>query len=429
MEGEVFTYAHDQLGHMGFDRTYQRISTKFYIFNIGKKLRSFLYHCHQCRVSSTPRHMPHGSLRPIPAPPYLFHTITIDFILALPRSTPDLFDCTLTVTDKLSKSITIIPGKVNWSASQWRNALIRHLLFILWGVPRAIISDRDRKFVSEVWRGMMDKLGVKFTVQHCLASTNRLGKAKWPRTITHITTALSNSTSQGTGVMATMVMYGARIKEPLDIASDAIVELLDVPRQPALPREVAEPVYPVKPANDCKYKPALIEAIDAIKFASMFMKRRYDKKHKPVFFKVGDFVSLRLHRGYNIPGFSERNTKIEQQFSGPFRIIEKIGRLAYRLELPPAMKIHPVISVAHLEPAPNPSADTFERPVARNLLLNPDLVPDKILRMRTLQRRNGGHMTEFLIRFRGRTAEWDQWLLDRKVPIELRTAYLRDQTE
>lgn len=58
MEGEVFSNAHDQLGHLGYDRTQERLSSNFYIFDIGKKLRTFLYHCHQCRVSSTPRHLP-----------------------------------------------------------------------------------------------------------------------------------------------------------------------------------------------------------------------------------------------------------------------------------------------------------------------------------------------------------------------------------
>lgn len=128
----------------------------------------------------------------------------------------------------------------------------------------------------------------------------------------------------------------------------------------------------------------------------MFMKRHYDSKHKPIFFNIGDYISLRLHRGYNIPGLSERNVKIEQQFAGPFKIIERVGQLAYRLELPPAMKVHPVISIAHLEPAisiahlepvPNPSADSFERQFARNILQNPDLVPEQILRKRIIRRR------------------------------------------
>ena len=40
-------------------------------------------------------------------------------------------------------------------------------------------------------------------------------------------------------------------------------------------------------------------------------------------------------------------------------VAERVGRLAYRFDLPPTWEIHPVISTQHLEPAPNP--DPFGR--------------------------------------------------------------------
>lgn len=69
LESDFFSYAHDQLGHGGYERTHERIAANFYIFNISKKLRSYLHHCHQCRVLSTPRHQPYGTLQPILTPP------------------------------------------------------------------------------------------------------------------------------------------------------------------------------------------------------------------------------------------------------------------------------------------------------------------------------------------------------------------------
>ena len=48
----------------------------------------------------------------------------------------------------------------------------------------------------------------------------------------------------------------------------------------------------------------------------MRMKEYYDRKHKPMFFKEGDFVHLRLHRGYQMAGVQSR--KLSQQFAGPF---------------------------------------------------------------------------------------------------------------
>ncbi|KAI0993301.1 hypothetical protein K3495_g14883 [Podosphaera aphanis] len=229
-------------------------------------------------------------------------------------------------------------------------------------------------------------------------------------------------------------MYGIRIKEPLDIAGDDLIKMVEeVNRETNLSNEATpeivnsgadqEQAYPAEPQAE-SVRPVLVEVADAIKMAAMYMKEQYDKKHKPVFFKVGDFVALRLHRGYNVPGLAERNTKILQQYAGPFKVIERIGRLAYRIELPPSMSaIHPVISVAHLEPAHNPADDPFNRPHAEKLNLNPTLVPEKILRMRELRRRNGGKMTQYLIRFAGRGVEYDQWILGKDLPENIMSRF------
>ena len=91
----------------------------------------------------------------------------------------------------------------------------------------------------------------------------------------------------------------------------------------------------------------------------MQVKFYYDEKWVPQFFAVDDEVLLQLHRGYKLPGIVNR--KIERQFVRLFKVIERIGRLAYRLELPPMWKIHDVVSIAHLEPAT--SNDPYDRPV------------------------------------------------------------------
>jgi hypothetical protein len=96
----------------------------------------------------------------------------------------------------------------------------------------------------------------------------------------------------------------------------------------------------------------------SLDFASSARKERYDKKHKQVFFTKDQMIYLKLHKGY-LPG--NPNKKITEQITGPFRIKRCVGLLAYELELPPQWKILPVISVAHLHPAPA-EPDPFNRP-------------------------------------------------------------------
>lgn len=73
-----------------------------------------------------------------------------------------------------------------------------------------------------------------------------------------------------------MVIYGFRIKESLDIVSKIIIELLEIsfsqPGSGKVFAAVPKIVYPMELVKESKYKLALIEAINAIKFVVMFIK-------------------------------------------------------------------------------------------------------------------------------------------------------------
>lgn len=45
---------------------------------------------------------------------------------------------------------------------------------------------------------------------------------------------------------------------------------------------------------------ARTNAADVISFALFNQKEQYDKKHQPLFLKVGDWAILKLHKGYSI---------------------------------------------------------------------------------------------------------------------------------
>lgn len=212
----------------------------------------------------------------------------------------------------------------------------------------------------------------------------------WPDVLTQLCATLCNSTSRETGQTATTWIFGSRTRKPLDVAVDSIVKLGNDQNSRNSIRASSVPVYLVAPTATAKYKLALVEAIDVIKFAAVYMKQQCDAKHEAFFYNFGDFVTLRLHRGYIVPGLKDTNVKIEQQFAGLFRVLERVGRLAYRIEILPAMKMYPVISMAYLEPAPNPMDDPYRRPFSQAIIENLELVPEKLLRKRTQRRQGGG---------------------------------------
>ena len=91
---------------------------------------------------------------------------------------------------------------------------------------------------------------------------------------------------------------------------------------------------------------ARADATKAISFALLNQKLAYDCRHQLLFMKVGEWALLWLHKGYSIPATAGVTKKLTQQYVGPFRIMKKVGRLAYKLDVPPDWRIHPVFSVA-----------------------------------------------------------------------------------
>ena len=86
--------------------------------------------------------------------------------------------------------------------------------------------------------------------------------------------------------------------------------------------------------------------------AQEHMKHQADKGHSERVFSVGDKVFLKLQPYVQSSLLCRANHKLSFRFFGPFNILEKIGPVAYKLELPPSSSIHTVFHVSQLKPSP-----------------------------------------------------------------------------
>lgn len=346
LEKEIFELAHDRQHHGGFHRTYDRVASSLYLRHLSKHLRTYIDHCPECELNQTKRHKPYGSMVPIDRPGIPFHTITMDFVVALPVTT-DGCDSLLTVTDKFSKRVLVLPGRTTYNAGEWADILLAALIGQSWGIPLATISDRDSKFMSDFWQALFQRLGVEIlasTAYHPQTDgqserTNQTVEialryfitanpgVDWTLVLPYLQGSLNNSKNQSTGLSPNEILYGFNVRDTLGMLSHADLPPEDFSRLRQMKREQAE---------------------DALAFANILAKSYYDSSHKPINIPKGSMMYLRLHHGYKIPGLT--NHKLHNQRVGPFKVLEKIGKLAYLLELPPVMRMHPVVSVAQLEP-------------------------------------------------------------------------------
>ena len=73
-----------------------------------------------------------------------------------------------------------------------------------------------------------------------------------------------------------------------------------------------------------------------------------DKKRQPISFEVGDSVSLQVSSWKGLIRFGRRG-KLSPRFIGPFKVLQRIGNQAYKLELPEELEgIHNTFHVWYL---------------------------------------------------------------------------------
>jgi hypothetical protein len=95
-----------------------------------------------------------------------------------------------------------------------------------------------------------------------------------------------------------------------------------------------------------------------MKAAQSHQKSYADKRRRPLEFQVGDYVYLKVTPMKKRFGIKK---KLASRFVGPYRIVEKNGPVAYKLQLPEAMSsIFPVFHVSQLKKCLRVSEERIE---------------------------------------------------------------------
>lgn len=310
MEQSVIRTYHDEVGHVGENKTCELISRTYWFPSMKQKIKQYILNCLKCISYSPIYGKCEGFLNSIPKGNLPFQTIHIDHYGPLEK-TRFQHKYILLVIDSFTKYVKIYPCTTTQT-----KPVIKHLLsyFNHYSRPLRIISDRGTSFTSNEFKDFV----TENSIQHVLIATGvprANGQAevinrsinsicsklshdlnKWDEILNKVEFAINNTVNRSTGYTPSMLLFGINQRGQVYDNLREFLEGQDNPdRNLVLVRE---------------------EASTNIIKSQEYNKYLYDKKHKVSHgYKVGDYVMV-----VNTDVSAGINKKLIPKYRGPYVI-------------------------------------------------------------------------------------------------------------
>ena len=321
-----------------------------------RDIRQVVSTCPICQKIKHTRHLPYGLLQPIPIPTHPFEVVTMDFIGELPRSNG--YDSIFVLVCKLTKYAFFIPCNTNLTekkaAQLFFDKIVTHV-----GLPKQIISDRDTRWRNLFWREVCESMGSKRalttayhpqadgqteilnqTLEVAIHAFINKDKNNWATLLPYLAFAYNTTPHTATKYPPSFLLYRFHPCSPFNLLTQesSIGRPNEYQFNAPDTQQFTEEITTVR-----------LAARDALRLAQLRFENSYNKNHIYVPYEPGDKVLVNIH-SLQLLESKGPGAKFTRRYDGPFEVTEHVSPVAYRIRLPHSYGIHPVLSIAHLEP-------------------------------------------------------------------------------
>lgn len=331
-------------GHRGVQTTMERIKRSFIWPDLEADVREFVGRCETCQTTKANNIKPLGNTKPLELPTKRFEQVSIDFVTKLPMTSQQK-DSICVIVDTATKYAAFIPMKSTDTAHKVADSVLEQWVLKGFGLPRQIISDRDPKFTSSLWRELMQRLGVRLKMS---ASHHPQTDGQTERTIRTLNEYLRAYVAVSGKNWVKFVSFAEfAYNDSVNLTGYSPYQLLHG-QNPELPWQMIIPgKSQVETVNEfCRRMQKNIgRALYVLERSRMKTAQRMDQKRRPGEYKVGEqvYVNTRLFKS-TLPGVA----RFKPAYIGPFTITRKLGN-SYQVDLNGGYGLHPVFNTTELK--------------------------------------------------------------------------------
>uniref|UniRef100_A0AAV2KTQ3 Gypsy retrotransposon integrase-like protein 1 n=1 Tax=Knipowitschia caucasica TaxID=637954 RepID=A0AAV2KTQ3_KNICA len=321
-------------GHFGTTKTLYRLRQEYYWGQHRRDVEDFCRRCDECAAYKGPQDQSHAPLQQqaVGAP---MERVAVDIMGPFPVSDQGnkYVMCAMDYFTKWPEAYALPDQEAETVADTLLEGM-----FSRFGTPDIIHSDQGRNFESRVFAALCDRLNLQKTcttplhpqsdglverlnrtMQQQLAILTAAHQRDWDKHIPLVLMAYRSAVQNSTNCTPALLMLGREIRTPAALAYG---------RPPGDLEDVPGPEYARKLQD--RMESAHAFARDQLEKAGMRQKRNYDVRSKGKDFSTGDLVWV-----YTPKRKKGRCPKLDSHWDGPCRVLEQVGEVVYRVQVPP----------------------------------------------------------------------------------------------